>query len=136
METLWPRSRVGDLAAVANRHSSVPRHPSLPAGSGKAWSPVWSPTSQQIAFVANHTGNDEIWIVDKDNPPAVQLTHNSWEWDHHPSWSPDGSQIVFSSNRAGNRQIWIMNADGGNQRPITDPSYDAWNPIWVKYPDT
>lgn len=105
-------------------------------GSGKAWSPVWSPASHWIAFVANQTGNDEIWIVEKDNPPAVQLTSNSWEWDHHPSWSPDGNQIVFSSNRGGGRQIWIMDADGGNQHPITDPSYEAWNPVWVKYPDS
>ena len=104
-------------------------------GKGRAWSPAWSPTSDWIAFVANETGNDEIWIVEKDKPPPMQLTENTWEWDHHPSWSPDGSQIVFSSNRNGNRQIWIMDADGDNQHPISDPSYDAWNPIWVKYPD-
>ena len=57
--------------------------------------------------MANETGNDEIWIVEKDSPSPIQLTKNTWEWDHHPSWSPDGSQIVFSSNRAGNRQIWV-----------------------------
>jgi TolB protein len=105
-------------------------------GDGTAWSPAWSPTSNLIAFVSTETGNDEIWIVEKDNPPAIQLTHNNWEWDHHPSWSPDGKQIVFSSNRTGRSQLWLMEADGGNQHPISDFSYDAWDPVWVKYPDS
>jgi hypothetical protein len=101
-------------------------------GTGKAWSPAWSPTDNVIAFVSNETGNDEIWIVKQDNWPAKQLTHNNWEWDHHPSWSPDGKQIVFSSNRGGQDQLWVMDADGGNQRPISDPAYKAWDPVWVK----
>lgn len=105
-------------------------------GAGTAWSPAWSPTSSVIALVSSETGNDEIWIVEKDDPPAIQLTHNDWEWDHHPSWSPDGKQIVFSSNRSGRRQLWLMEADGGNQHPISDFSYDAWDPVWVKYPDS
>lgn len=105
-------------------------------GAGDAWSPAWSPASNVIALVSSETGNDEIWIVEKDNPPAIQLTHNNWEWDHHPSWSPDGKQIVFSSNRTGRRQLWLMEADGGNQHPISDFSYDAWDPVWVKYPDS
>ncbi|MCP4166996.1 MAG: hypothetical protein GY759_14060 [Chloroflexi bacterium] len=105
-------------------------------GAGIAWAPTWSPTSNHIAFVSSESGNDEIWVVEKDNPPARQLTSNDWEWDHHPSWSPDGSQIVFASNRGGRRQLWIMNADGSNQRPLTDPAYEAWEPIWVKYRDS
>lgn len=104
-------------------------------GAGTAWQPAWSPTEDKIAFISNESGNDEIWVVERDNPPAIQLTKNTWEWDHHPSWSPDGKQIVFSSNRTGKRQIWLMNADGSNQRPITPFDFEAWNPVWVKYSD-
>lgn len=104
---------------------------------GNSWSPVWSPVRQSVAFVSNDSGNDEIYLVDINEWPARKLTNNEWEWDHHPSFSPDGSQIVFSSNRiTGVRQIWMMDAGGGNQRQITNFPFQAWNPVWVKYPDS
>lgn len=100
---------------------------------GHAWDPVWSPTGDLIAFVANESGNDEIYVVLKDQWPPRQLTRNTWEWDKHPSWSPDGRQIVFESNRDGQQRLWLMNADGSNQRPLTDPILEAFAPVWVKY---
>jgi Tol biopolymer transport system component len=78
------------------------------------------------------SADDEIWVARKDQQPAQQLTHNTWEWDHHPTWSPDGRQIVFGSNRTGKQQLRIMNADGSEQRPLSDGTFEAWDPIWVK----
>jgi hypothetical protein len=101
-------------------------------GTGTAWSPSWSPAGEDVVFVSNESGNDEIWVVHKDSWPAIQLTHNTWEWDHHPSWSPDGKQILFSSNRTGQQQLWLMNADGSTPHPITDGTFEAWDPVWVK----
>ncbi len=90
-----------------------------------------------IAFVASESGNDEIWLVQPNGWPAAQATQNEWEWDHHPSFSPDGSQIVFSSNRVtGQRQLWIMDSDGSNPRQLTNLPFEAWDPVWVKYPDS
>lgn len=103
-------------------------------GAGVAWAPAWSPTSETIAFVSSETRNDEIWVVSRNGWPATQLTKNDWEWDHHPSYSPDGSQIVFSSNRVtGRRQLWMMSANGEDQRQLTNFTFEAWNPVWVKY---
>jgi TolB protein len=99
-----------------------------------AWAPVWSPTSETIAFVSSETDNDEIWVAQRNQWPAMQLTKNDWEWDHHPSFSPNGAEIVFSSNRVtGSRQIWIMDSSGGNQRQLTNFPFEAWDPVWVKY---
>ena len=105
-------------------------------GAGTAWLPSWSPTSDKIAFISNESGHDEIWVVDRDNWPAIQLTDNGGAWDHNPSWSPDGTQIVFMSSRSGERQLWLMNADGSNQRPLMAADFAAWAPVWVKYPDS
>ncbi len=104
-------------------------------GAGIAWDPAWSPTAERVAFVSNESGNDEIWVANKDEWPATQLTKNEWAWDKHPSWSPDGAQIVFMSNRNGSQQIWIMQADGSEQRQLTDFAFTAWDPVWVKYTD-
>lgn len=106
-------------------------------GAGIVYDPAWSPTSNQIAFVATESGNDEIWVINYDGSQSRQLTLNTWEWDKSPSWSPDGKQIVFSSNRTGNDQLWVMNADGSDQHLLM--GWDNWTPyndrapVWVKY---
>ena len=106
-------------------------------GAGTAWDPVWSPDGNSIALVSNESSNDEIWVVRKDEWPAVQLTKDDYDaWDHHPSWSADGTQIVFESTRTGMRQIWVMDVDGSNQRPLTGFEFEARDPVWVKYVDS
>jgi len=103
---------------------------------GAAWDPVWSPAHEQIAFVSNVSGNDEIWTIHRDGSGANQLTRDdSSFWDKHPSWSPDGSKIVFWSNRSGRRQIWVMDADGSHAHQLTASPFDDWNPIWIKFAD-
>jgi hypothetical protein len=103
-------------------------------GSGIAYDPAWSPTSEQIAFVSNDSGNDEIWVVNRDGSGPLQLTRdNSNFWDKHPSWSPDGKQIVFWSNRTGVREIWIMDSEGGNLHRLSRSGFNDWDPVWIKY---
>jgi TolB protein len=122
-------------------------------GAGWAWDPVWSPTSEQIAFVSNDSGDDEIWVINRDGSDPQQLTTSNVEFNGreigkdtfipelngHPTWAPDGSRIVFWSNRTGNRQLWIMNADGSDQQLLMGwerwTPYNDWDPVWVKYLD-
>jgi Tol biopolymer transport system component len=103
-------------------------------GSGIAYDPVWSPTREQIALVSTDSGNDEIWVVNRDGSGLLQLTRDV-NYDKRPSWSPDGSQIVFWSNRTGNAQVWVMKADGSDQRIINPNPFNDWNPVWIKYTD-
>ena len=101
-----------------------------------AYDPAWSPSAEQIAFVSTDSGNDEIWIINRDGGGARQLTwdQHGW-WDKHPSWSPDGSRIVFWSNRTGHAQIWVMNADGSNLYSLSRTGFNDWDPVWIKYTD-
>jgi Tol biopolymer transport system component len=102
---------------------------------GIAFQPAWSPTSEQIAFVSNDTGNDEIWVINRDGSDGHQLTRDDHHWwDKHPSWSPDGSQIVYWSNRTGNWQIWVMDGDGNDLYSLSRTGFNDWDPVWIKYP--
>lgn len=92
---------------------------------------VWSPDGLALAFVANHTGNEEIWTLALPAQTVHQLTHNDWAWDKHPTWSPDGGQLAFYSNRSGRRQIWTMHADGTNQQNLSNNRYEDWDPVWI-----
>ncbi len=99
---------------------------------GTEYDPVFSPDGQSLAFVANHTGNDEIWVMNLDGSNQRQLTYNEWQWDKHPSFSPDGQRIAFYSNRSGPRQIWVMNLDGSTPVNLSNNQTDAWDPIWIR----
>jgi hypothetical protein len=98
-----------------------------------SYDPAWRPGGYEFAFVSQETGNDEIYIMNRDGSGLRRLTANDWEWDKHPSYSPDGAQIVFTSNRGtGRRQVWIMGADGSNPRPLFPSLYEDYSPVWVK----
>lgn len=104
-------------------------------GAGIAYGGAWSPTREQIVFVSTDTGNDEIWVVNRDGSNLLQLTRDEWSWwDKHPSWSPDGNQIVFWSNRTGHGQIFVMGADGSNLYSLSRTGFNDWDPVWIKYP--
>ncbi len=120
-----PQVAIRDTENGAVRQLTVTR--------GWSYDPAWSPRGDQIAFVTQETGNDEIYTISPGDGAMKRLTSNTWEWDKHPSWSPDGRQIVFWSNReTGRRQLWIMNADGTGQRRLLLSDYNDWDPFWVK----
>jgi hypothetical protein len=96
-----------------------------------ALSPQWSPDGTQIAFVSNHEGNPEIYVINADGSNQQRLTRNL-ATDTSPSWAPDGKHIAFDSDRGGNVDIYVMNADGSDAQDLTNSSgYDvapAWSP--------
>ncbi|MBX3014636.1 MAG: PD40 domain-containing protein [Caldilineaceae bacterium] len=117
---------------IAKKQANSPTGTMLTTYVGTEYDPVWSADGQSIAFVSNHTGNDEIWVMNQDGTNHRQLTLNGWEWDKHPSFSPDGSQLVFYSNRSGPRQIWVMNSNGTNPINLSNNGSDEWDPIWIR----
>src|SRR5437867_3084683 len=89
-----------------------------------ATTPTPTPTPcNQVAFVSNRDGNDEIYVMNAA-PGSIQtrLTNNP-ALDIEPSFSRDGSKIAFVSPRnGGNDAIYVMKVDGSNQTQLTSSS--------------
>ena len=92
--------------------------------------PAFSPDGRRIAFVSKRTGNEEIWLCDRNGGHLVQLTTSSGTATGTPRWSPDGNWIAFDSREAGSPDIYVIAAEGGvSRRVTTDPSADTV-PSW------
>ncbi|MGB9640986.1 MAG: TolB family protein, partial [Anaerolineales bacterium] len=76
--------------------------------SGADFSPVWSPSGRQIAFVSQRSGNNEIWIADLDRVEDRfrNISHAVSSINQNPQWSTDGKWLVWDSSIEG--VSWIM----------------------------
>jgi hypothetical protein len=56
-------------------------------GLGQPWSkrPTWSPDSQQIAFWSSRSGNDQIWVMNRDGTNLRNISNNSFR-ERDPVW--------------------------------------------------
>jgi len=87
---------------------------------------AWSPDGNNIAYMSNHSGNWDIYVVTTAGS-VRQLTSGSGA-NGLPTWAPDGSGIAFMSNRGGNWALFVMRPDGSDQRQLLDlgPRAPAW----------
>jgi TolB protein len=84
-----------------------------------------------VAFASNRAGQWDIWIIDLNGGPPVQVTSSPSE-EVHPSWSPDGRRLVYCSLPAngGQWELWITDAEaGGARRFIGYGLFPEWSPV-------
>ncbi len=86
----------------------------------------WSPDGGNLAYMANHTGDWEIYLASTAGgfdrltfDPAI---------DGLPVWAPDGSGLAFVSNRDGAWGLYLMGPNGEDQRKILPlgPNMPNW----------
>jgi Tol biopolymer transport system component len=99
---------------------------------GSGFSGSWSPSSNDILFVA-HEGADgpkRIWIVNADGgaPTELPITPSCQVGCYSPSWSPDGTKIVFVRHDGSIESIHMVNPDGTGLVQVSDGEGD--NPDW------
>jgi WD40 repeat protein len=93
--------------------------------------PVWSPDGNRIAFVLQSNLNKDIYVMEVDGWPRVNLTHSPGVYEDHPAWSPDGTRIAFASDRDGSSDIFVMNADGSDPINLTNNEAEDQFPVWL-----
>jgi len=58
---------------------------------------AWSPDGQNVAFISDRTGEDEIWLVKQDGSSSpVRITKNGDTYKYSVKWSPDSKKLLWS----------------------------------------
>ncbi len=92
----------------------------------------WSPDGVHVAFVANISGRDNIWLVPSTGGWPTQLTISE-QRQEEPTWSPDGRYLAFVSDNDANEQwdIFLVDVANGAVTNLTQtPDISEESPLW------
>ena len=84
--------------------------------SGRIQAPNFSPDGRKIVFEQNTSGNQDIYVVNRDGSGLRQLTSGEAD-ETDPVYSPDGRLIAFASDTGGG-EVRIMRANGSAERTV------------------
>lgn len=100
-----------------------------------SYTPVWSPDSSQIAFVAcdkNSLTACMLYVMNDDGSLVKQVTTQSAQYEGI-SWSPDGKWLVYASSLSttATPHFYVVASDGSDSpKPLgASPLSGAW-PSW------
>jgi hypothetical protein len=122
----WVNSGNVDLNVPLSRLSFIDDS-TLPTATSAV--PSAAPVTNQIVFVSDREGNQDIFRLDFNTRVVSNLTRTEHS-ETDPAWSPDGRQLVYIDDRNGIPNIYMMNADGTGVREFTDLGYAESNPAW------
>lgn len=99
---------------------------------------TWSPDGQQIAFISDISGEDEIYVMDaKGKSDPVQLTTGGDTYKYGLEWSPDGKKILWSD-----KKLRLQYVDVATKKVTLVDEAEAWeireyvwspNSQWIAY---
>ena len=83
--------------------------------------PRFSPDGSKIVFLSDRSGDENIWIANRDGsvPRAITKGKSTRYWS--PEWTPDGKYIIVSRSGVppGGTQLWLYHVDGGSGVNLT-----------------
>ena len=86
----------------------------------------------KLVFQSNRTGENDIWISDRDGGNPVRMTAVGGA--SAPSWSPDDKEIAFEAgagSRAGTGEgIYLVKSSGGEPWPLIQDRFKNRAPRW------
>ena len=103
----------------------------ISAHPGLDYAPAWRPGTQQIAFVSDRGGSQQLWLVDlarSDSGRFSQILSQNVA-QRSPAWSPSGDHLAWSQLDG---EFWNLYAAdlerGGSPQLIGVGQEPAWNP--------
>jgi Tol biopolymer transport system component len=101
---------------------------------------AFSPDGSKIAFTSDRgSTGPNLWVVNREDRAARQITFLETPAMGVPSWSPDGARIAFDAVVDGNTDVYAISVDGGKPVRLTSgPSIDdtpEWSPDgkWIYF---
>ena len=91
--------------------------------------PDLSPDDQQLIFVSDRTGHEQIFYLKLGTKIPFQLTFGRGS-SSDPVWSPDGTLIAYSKIRYGQSQIHRMDPFTGQDFILTKGRFNSEQPEW------
>ncbi|MGB8982566.1 MAG: S9 family peptidase [Anaerolineales bacterium] len=99
--------------------------------STRALSPKWSPDGARIAFIAQETERDEIYLVRPNGEGLHQLTNTGHDVAQF-EWSPDSKQLAVIFNRSGVFDLSLVQAENGAVTDLRSGPGIHSNPNWAQ----
>ena len=92
-------------------------------------SPVWSPNGEQIVFVSDRDGDDDLYVMDADGRRVRRVFRKS-AYRTEPTWSPDGETIAFHAQEP-QWSIQTATANGTDVEEVAQAGSAGGNPSVV-----
>jgi len=99
--------------------------------STRALSPKWSPDGTWIAFIAQETERDQIYLIKPNGKGLHQLTNTGHDVAQF-EWSPNGKQLAVIFNRNGAFDLSLVEVDTGSMVDLRNSVGIHSNPNWAQ----
>jgi len=83
--------------------------------------PAWSPQGRQIAYTSVRDGNQDIRVIDLNNPNedlALNLTRSPDINEDHPAWNPDGTAVAYTATVDGIEGVYVKSIEQPDAAPV------------------
>lgn len=106
---------LGDIYEIPMAGGTAKR---ISEGLGYDSQPRVSPDGQWITFISDRSGDDNLWVMQRDGTKARKLSDTKYSRLVSPTWSPDSQYIVMT--KGGQKTEFVMHhIDGGNGVALT-----------------
>jgi Tol biopolymer transport system component len=103
---------LGDLYSMPITGGQATR---LTSGMGHDMQPRFSPDGEQIVFVSDRSGDNNVWRMPAVGGDPIQVSKGVGSRFASPDWAPDGDYIIVSRAAPGRglEKLWMYHVDGG-----------------------
>ena len=98
--------------------------------STRAFSPKWSPDGAWIAFIAQDTERDEIYLIKRSGEALHRLTNTGHDVAQY-EWAPDSKRLAVVFNRNGAFDLSVVEVETGSILDLRTGKGIHANPNWA-----